>query len=76
MSISNDDALQRLVNELGCKPEAPTFQELIYALIQEQRRTNDVLQNLAESIAQLANSMTDPEMEHLEVDPRGPYAGL
>lgn len=72
---ANQDILQSLVNDLGCKPEAPSIQELLMMLIQEQRRSNDVIQNLAESIAQLAHSMIETVDD--EQRPQGdPYAGL
>lgn len=71
---ANKDILQALVNDLGCQADAPTITELLAMLIQEQRRTNDVVQNLAESIAQLAHSMIEPMEEETVL--RDPHAGL
>ena len=72
---ANHDELQRLVNELGCKPEPVDIQTLLATLIQEQRRTNDVIQNLAESIAQLAHSIMQGDETDGE-QPEQTYGGL
>lgn len=64
----NHEILQGLVNELACKPEQPDIYSMLTSLIQEQRRSNDVIQNLAESISQLAHAIIEQNEPSEEED--------
>lgn len=68
--------LESIVRDLGARPDVPDLQTLLCALIQEQRRTNDVLQNLAESIAEMTEAMNAPTYVEEDAPAGDPHAGL
>lgn len=74
MSRDQHAFLESIVHDLGTKPDVPDMQTLLCELIQEQRRTNDVLQNLAESIKELTEAMTD--VEYVEAKQVNNHGGL